>query len=1091
MKFGLMFFAASEDSLDAHKYRLVLESARYADRAGFTSIWLPERHFTRFGGLYPNPAVLHAALATCTSTIRLNAGSVVAPLHHPVRIAEEWSVVDNLSHGRVGISFASGWNPNDFLFFPERYATRDDHVVASMRAVQALWRGEAFAGTNGTGEPCALRIFPRPVQSELPVWMTVAGNPKNFARAGASGANLLTHLLDQDEAVLATRVAMYRRAREEAGFDPATGEVSLMVHTLVGADADAVREQARGPYCSYIKANIGLFKGLAKSRGRDADLSSMAPADLDEFVNFLYDRFAASRGLIGTPESCAALVSRLERAGVTELACLLDFGPDTDLILSCLPHLARLKDAARASVPAVLARPAAPAAAFDRDAVRRRCTHEISGDAFHARLERRGIRADAAFRPAATIWRRDGEALAHLTLDAATNGYRVHPASLDACCRMLAAALPDLEAGDDSLFLPSGFSSCDVRAPLSGSVWVHTVVTSRPDERSHTFSGSVRVYGEDGRPLAAIDGIRLTPIDCPQPADDTSALLYERVWQPLPATPAPATRVDGRWAVIANGDAIAPELSRLFVNNGAEYVADAGDPSVRGIVFLGGADPFTASSGFSRTLLDDSLRGLLDVAQSSGATPIWIVTRGLGHAPLWGFGRALAVERPGALGGLIELDPATPVEQAAQQIMDIVAGRRDEDMIAFRDDGRLVPRLRRMEFRRSTHAPIAFDANDTILITGGTGGLGLLVAGWTAARGARHLILCGRRAPGPDATARIDALRAAGADVVIAQVDVADEDAFAKELAAASGGRPITSVFHLAGALDDGRIETQTWERFSAVLRSKVQGAWNLHRLTLTQPLKHFVLFSSVASLMPAPGQSNYAATNAFLDALAEYRRARQLPALAVSWGPWSGAGHADTAYGTQAHDQLAAMGIGSMVPELGLRVLDRLMREDRGHAVAVPVDWALLLRADPAAARLRLLADLASPDEAGARADRSRGPSALVDALRALPADEREPHLLGFLSDLVITALKLRRSEPLDPRQRLFDIGLDSIVALELKGDLERALGAPLSATLLFVHPTLDALATYILAEIVGDTSSEEDLTLALLREIDVSRGA
>src|SRR3954468_15119817 len=122
MKFGLMFFAASEDSLGADKYRLIVESAQFADRTGFSSVWVPERHFTNFGGLYPNPAVLHAALAMRTSTIRLQAGSVVAPLHHPLRIAEEWSVVDNLSNGRVGISFASGWNPDDFVFFPDRYA---------------------------------------------------------------------------------------------------------------------------------------------------------------------------------------------------------------------------------------------------------------------------------------------------------------------------------------------------------------------------------------------------------------------------------------------------------------------------------------------------------------------------------------------------------------------------------------------------------------------------------------------------------------------------------------------------------------------------------------------------------------------------------------------------------------------------------------------------------------------------------------------------------------------------------------------------------------------------------------------------------
>ncbi len=208
MHFGLMFFAASEDSLGAEKYRLVVDSARFGDREGFSSVWVPERHFTAFGGLYPNPAVLHAGLATCTSRIRLNAGSVVAPLHHPLRIAEEWAVVDNLSNGRVGVSFASGWNPDDFMFAPDRYADRHEQMVGAMQTVQRLWRGEAFEGTNGAGQPARVKVFPRPVQPELPVWMTVAGNPRNFERAGELGANLLTHLLDQDEEVLASRIAL-------------------------------------------------------------------------------------------------------------------------------------------------------------------------------------------------------------------------------------------------------------------------------------------------------------------------------------------------------------------------------------------------------------------------------------------------------------------------------------------------------------------------------------------------------------------------------------------------------------------------------------------------------------------------------------------------------------------------------------------------------------------------------------------------------------------------------------------------------------------------------------------------------------------
>lgn len=344
MKFGLMFFASSEEALSGNKYQLVMESARFADANGFSSVWVPERHFTEFGSLYPNPAVLHAALAAATQRVKLVAGSVVAALHNPIRIAEEWSMVDNLSNGRVGVSFASGWNPDDFVFAPDKYATRQDDMLTTMRAVQHLWRGGTLDATNGVGKPVRLRVYPTPVQPELPVWVTAASNPQTFVRAGEAGANLLTHVLDQDRDQLAHKIALYREARAKHGFDPAAGTVSVMLHTFVGDDAAQAREQARVPFCNYIRSNIGLLNGLAQSRDQSVDVRAMGARELDEFVEFLYERFAQSRGLIGTPETCVELVRDLESIGVDEVACLLDFGPPVERILGNLPQLRRLRE---------------------------------------------------------------------------------------------------------------------------------------------------------------------------------------------------------------------------------------------------------------------------------------------------------------------------------------------------------------------------------------------------------------------------------------------------------------------------------------------------------------------------------------------------------------------------------------------------------------------------------------------------------------------------------------------------------------------------------------------------------------------------
>lgn len=352
MRFGIMFFNGSEAAEQSDNYRLLLESTRFADAHGLSSVWIPERHFTKFGSLYPNPATVHAALARETSQIRLMAGSVVMPLHNPLRLTEEWSVVDNLSGGRVGMSFASGWNPDDFALNPDQYADRQESLFRGIEQVRRLWRGESVEMRGGTGAPATLRTYPSPVQRELPLWVTAASNPRTFERAGALGANVLTHLLDHDVDELAAKIQAYRRARQANGHDPDAGQVTVMLHTFLGRNIDDVHATVREPYCRYLKENIHLLKGLAVHRGSQLDLSTLSAADLDGFVNFLYDRFFSTRALLGTVESCAPLVASLHRAGVNEIACLLDFGPATDDVLASLPALRDLAETSVDFVPA-------------------------------------------------------------------------------------------------------------------------------------------------------------------------------------------------------------------------------------------------------------------------------------------------------------------------------------------------------------------------------------------------------------------------------------------------------------------------------------------------------------------------------------------------------------------------------------------------------------------------------------------------------------------------------------------------------------------------------------------------------------------
>ena len=337
--FSLMFFGDQETDPSGDKYRLLFESARFADAAGFSAIWLPERHFTKFGCLYPSAAVLHAALARETKQIGLRAGSVVMPLHHPVRVAEEWAVVDNLSGGRVELAIASGWHPNDFALAPDAYADRYQRMDEGIAQVRQLWRGETIRLTNGAGEEVDVRTYPAPIQDELKIWLTIAGNQETFIKAGEQGLDVLTHLFSQDVDQLAKNIELYRAARREHGWPVETGRVSVALHTFVAPTLEEVHQHAKAAYCEYLRANLGLLKNLAFSRGRQVEIDALSADEMDDLLGWAFDKFVGGRSLMGTPETCGRLADELARAGVTEIACLLDFGPDPDVILKHLDEL--------------------------------------------------------------------------------------------------------------------------------------------------------------------------------------------------------------------------------------------------------------------------------------------------------------------------------------------------------------------------------------------------------------------------------------------------------------------------------------------------------------------------------------------------------------------------------------------------------------------------------------------------------------------------------------------------------------------------------------------------------------------------------
>ncbi|MFC8079311.1 SDR family NAD(P)-dependent oxidoreductase, partial [Streptomyces sp. NPDC057307] len=364
--------------------------------------------------------------------------------------------------------------------------------------------------------------------------------------------------------------------------------------------------------------------------------------------------------------------------------------------------------------------------------------------------------------------------------------------------------------------------------------------------------------------------------------------------------------------------------------------------------------------------------------------------------------------------------------------------------------------------------PPAPDTDGTTLVTGGTGGLGAVVARHLVTEhGARHLLLVSRRGPAADGVGELAAeLRGLGATVTVAACDVADRQAVSGLLDTIPDEHPLTAVIHAAGLLDDGLLEAQTPERLDTVLRAKADAAWNLHELTQDSALSAFVLFSSVAGVLGNPGQANYGAANAYLDGLASHRRSLGLAGQSLAWGMWADAGGMTGALGTADHQRLARGGIRALSREQGLALFDTALSAE--PAVLVPAGFdvpalrARLQRGDAVPAPLRALA----PSTGRALARAGAGPTGakgLAGRLAAMPAAERERFLLDVVRGETAAVLGHASPETVDTGRAFKELGFDSLTAVELRNRLNSATGLTLSSTLIFDHPTPRALTDHI----------------------------
>lgn len=342
MEFSLFYFSGDGSTTNNDKYRLLIEGAKFADAHGFAAVWIPERHFDAFGGLYPNPAVVGAAIAMITKQIQIRSGSVVMPLQNPLRVAEEWSMVDNLSQGRVGLSFAPGWHPNDFVLYPEKYADKKAIMWRDIQVLQQLWQGNAIKLTGGNAQPVDIHTFPRPLQARLPIWITSLSD-HTFVEAGRIGANILTSPLYQSLDEILKKISLYRQSLAQHGHDPQSGKVALMIHTFIGRDVDVVKTKVKQPFKNYLKTHFDLVVKSAGDLRFSINLETLTAQDLDDLLDFSFETYFNGKVLMGTPEYCQKMIDRLQQAGVDEIAALIDFGVEFDWVMESLDLLNEVK----------------------------------------------------------------------------------------------------------------------------------------------------------------------------------------------------------------------------------------------------------------------------------------------------------------------------------------------------------------------------------------------------------------------------------------------------------------------------------------------------------------------------------------------------------------------------------------------------------------------------------------------------------------------------------------------------------------------------------------------------------------------------
>ena len=672
-------------------------------------------------------------------------------------------------------------------------------------------------------------------------------------------------------------------------------------------------------------------------------------------------------------------------------------------------------------------------------------------------------------------------------------GFRIHPGAMDATFQVLAQSLESQLAVDaDTVFLP--FEMGSVFLGASPDDQLHASVRASILE-GETVQADIQITNGDGEVVFGVAGFkarRSTRAQLRALLDPSGhSALHQVVWEHDLATDTAVVEGGSVLVVTATGE-LPQSWSDASEKMGAtltsvqmdcEFKQTLADKNYDRILFVGDAAASDEASYTSLMAMVQYLAGLSPQSRPK----VWLCTRdtqkvvsadqvlGYHQAGLWGVARVLGLEMPGLLGGVIDLDAMGDASEGSHLLSEVLRVDAHADQVAFRSGKRHVPSL--VQAKAHEGSAFSVDGAGAHLITGGMGALGQVFAKWLIERGASCIILSGRRPRSAEVEKVIQSLHTDSARVDYVQADLADpNDAFRLIERIEKRHGSVVGIMHAAGVLDDGMMASQTWDRFARVMGPKVQGTEYLLAAAEELSLQYLVLCSSVVSVLGSPGQANYGAANAVMDALAHHFCSQGQNCVSLNWGPWTAGGMA-TSVDESTVSAWADRGVSMIEESLGLSCLESVLIGGEAQSMVLPVDWEKFVLGFPEGSEPAVVRTMAKKlRRVSAAAPSSKSSSSLLKELRKMGVDEAPAQLAEHIQESLAGILQLSAPSDLAMDVELAESGIDSLTAVEFVNQVNKDLSLSLPATLLFEHTTIEALSSYITTQIDWDGGSEEE---------------